>query len=133
MDGTGTTTLLSGATLDMVRGRGKNVRRPLVNQGTATLGGLPAGDEGAKRVGRVVERSVRFVTRCLKEAQDLGRVTRETPTAILVWMVVGAMRGASSGGPRGVLGGADATGMPPDRVWTEVERLLRPSGEEADR
>jgi AcrR family transcriptional regulator len=54
-----------------------------------------AGDEGAQQVRRMVERSVGFVRRCLLEAQRDGVVRKDVAVDVLVWTVIGVMRGAT--------------------------------------
>ena len=89
-----------------------------------------AGEQGAKRVGRVVGRSVRFVHDCLAEAQDRGQITRDTPTMILVWMVVGVVRGATTHNLHPVFGKVSLARTPPDRIWAELKKFLLKTGKE---
>jgi len=84
-----------------------------------------AGSEGAERVGRLVERSVAFVHDCLREAQDRGEVSRDAPLVLIAWMVIGAIRGASTPGPSSVHGAKALARTPPRHVWNSLERFLR--------
>lgn len=89
-----------------------------------------AGDEGAARVERLIGRSVTFVHDCLAEAQREGQVTRETPVMLLVWMVIGVVRGASATGTHAVPGHEALSTTPPKKVWTILEGFLRSTAEE---
>lgn len=81
-----------------------------------------AGDAGAQRVRQVVGRSLAFVRTCLKKAAERGEISSEIHVDVLLWVVTGALRGAAFAatgegkGPRS-----------PERVWDDVERLLRAS------
>ncbi|MBC8328352.1 MAG: TetR/AcrR family transcriptional regulator [Planctomycetes bacterium] len=85
------------------------------------------GEAGAVRVGKIVARSVHFLRDCLAEAQRRGEVSQDTPVMLLVWMVIGVIRGASGGGH----GTPVDTGLgseQPETVRRELERFLRRSG-----
>lgn len=78
-----------------------------------------AGPEGSVRVRRMVGRSVGFVRACLEDAQRRRIVAADAPIEVLVWMVIGALRGA-----------ATATAsvqklLPSERTWAELDKLLR--------
>ena len=89
-----------------------------------------AGEEGAQRVERLVGRSVTFVHQCLEEAQSRGHVTREAPLLLLVWMVIGVIRGAATGGPHRVAGEPALSSAPPRQVWKALQRFLRSTAKE---
>lgn len=84
-----------------------------------------AGDDGAARVERLVERSVTLVHECLAEAQGRGQITRETPVMLLVWMVIGVVRGASTTGTHYVMARTALSAASPKKVWAILERFLR--------
>ena len=84
-----------------------------------------AGEVGAKRVAQLVERSVAFVHKCLAEAQERAEITRDTPSILLTWMVIGVIRGASTRGPFHVPGTKDPSSTSPKKLWKELESLLR--------
>ena len=84
-----------------------------------------AGAEGAERVGQLVERSVTFVHKCLREAQTRGEVPKDAPLILIAWMVIGAIRGASTLGPSRVPGAKALSRTPPRQVWKALERFLR--------
>lgn len=88
-----------------------------------------AGQEGAARVERLVGRSVTFVHDCLAEAQGKGHVTRDAPVMLLVWMVIGVVRGASTTGAHHVPGRKALAAASPKKVWTTLEHLLRSTAE----
>jgi AcrR family transcriptional regulator len=81
-----------------------------------------AGPEGAERVHRMVGRSVGFVRACLVEAQQHHLIAADVVLELLVWTVVGCLRGAATA--KGTLV------LPPEALWAELEKLLRctPSG-----
>ena len=84
-----------------------------------------AGKEGAERVSLLVKRSVAFVHECLVEAQARGEVTRDTPAEMLTWMVVGVIRGSSTGEQGRTPGKGDHPGTSPEHAWKELEIFLR--------
>ncbi len=78
-----------------------------------------AGPEGSARVQRMVGRSVGFVRACLEDARRRRLLAADSPLEILVWMVVGCLRGA-----------ATATAsvqklLPSETAWAELDKLLR--------
>lgn len=78
-----------------------------------------AGPEGSVRVRRMVGRSVGFVRACLEDAQRRRIVAADAPIEVLVWMVIGALRGA-----------ATATAsvqklLPSEKTWAALDKLLR--------
>lgn len=89
-----------------------------------------AGDDGATRVERLVGRSVTFVHECLAEAQRKGQVTRDAPVMLLVWMVIGVVRGASTTGTHKVSGQKALSTASPKKVWAALESFLRNTAEE---
>lgn len=91
-----------------------------------------AGEEGAVRVGRIVERSVTFVHKCLAEAQERGEITRDTSPILLTWMVIGVIRGGSTGGAHHLPGAKIDSGTPPLQVWKALERFLRATTKETN-
>jgi len=84
-----------------------------------------AGREGAARVGCLVEKSMTFVRRCLAEAQERGEITQDTPLALLVWMVIGVVRGAAGNDLRRAARERDLSRATPQQVWESLERFLR--------
>lgn len=84
-----------------------------------------AGDEGAARVGRVVVRSMAFVHRCLAEARERGEIPGDASPSLLLWMVVGAIRGAAGAGVPPGVEARPLAGRSPAAVWRELERFLR--------
>ncbi len=84
-----------------------------------------AGEDGAARVGRMVERSLNFVRSCLAEAQEREEITRETPLALLVWVVTGVIRGAAGSDLHRAPQGAGLSNATPEEVWKSLERFLR--------
>ena len=89
-----------------------------------------AGQEGAARVGRMVERSLTFVRRCLADAQERGEITRDAPLALLVWVVTGVIRGAANTDIHRAPQGAELSNATPEQVWASLERFLRSSSKE---
>jgi len=84
-----------------------------------------AGADGAERVGQLVERSLTFIHKCLREAQDRGEVTRDAPLILIAWMVIGAIRGASTLESSRVPGAKALARTPPRQVWEALEPFLR--------
>jgi AcrR family transcriptional regulator len=78
-----------------------------------------AGPENSARVQRMVGRSVGFVRACLDEAQRRRLVATDVPIEILVWMVIGALRGAATATP------TVRKLLPADTAWTQLRMLLR--------
>lgn len=78
-----------------------------------------AGPEQAARVHQVIGRSVAFVRGCVEEAQRKRLVATDVAVELLVWAVMGCLRGAATAtmGP-----GASAT---PEALWADLEKLLR--------
>lgn len=76
-----------------------------------------AGADGAARVHRMIGRSVGFVRACLEEAQRTRLVAGDVPVEVLVWMVVGCLRGAATASGK--------RSMQPEASWTELAKLLR--------
>ena len=89
-----------------------------------------AGEQGAARVERLVGRSVTFVHDCLAEAQSKGHVTRDAPVMLLVWMVIGVVRGASTTGTHRMPGRKALSAASPKKVWATLEHFLRNTAEE---
>ncbi len=89
------------------------------------------GEHGAERVARIVGRSVNFIRTCLLEAQEDGTVSREVPVALLVWMVIGVVRGASSQLPCASRGQESLSSEAPEVIWKAMDRFLRSTGEGA--
>lgn len=89
-----------------------------------------AGQQGATRVGRMVERSLTFVRRCLADAQARGEITRDPPLELLVWMVVGVIRGAAAGDIHRDRPSTDLSGATPEQVWASLERFLLSTSKE---
>jgi len=84
-----------------------------------------AGPDGATRIESIIGRSVHFIRECMTEAQERGDVDQDVSVMILVWMVIGVIRGASMptsnpATPTGVL----PTTSPED-IWADFERYLR--------
>ena len=84
-----------------------------------------AGEDRSTRIAAVVGRSAAFVHACIVEAQARGEVANDVSPTVLVWMVIGVIRGAARGGPQNVPGEQDIQQSPPDVVWSQLERLLR--------
>lgn len=80
-----------------------------------------AGNEGTLKVQQMVARSLAFVRTCLEEAQRKQRVRKDVPTEVLVWAVVGVLRGSS-----GATAPLSTKGPPmkPAQAWHAVEALL---------
>ena len=89
-----------------------------------------AGEEGAARVGRLVERSLALVRRCLLGAQERGEITRDAPLALLVWVVTGVIRGAAHSDLHRAPQGVDLSEATPQQVWTSLEQFLRSTSKE---
>jgi AcrR family transcriptional regulator len=77
-----------------------------------------AGPEQAARVHQVISRSVAFVRGCLEEARRKRLVAADLPVELLVWTVIGTLRGAATSTAGH---GASAT---PEALWAELEELL---------
>lgn len=78
-----------------------------------------AGPQGSARVQRIVGSSVGFVRACLEQAQRSHLVAADVPIDVLVWMVIGGLRGA-----------ATATAsvqelLPAEAAWAALDTLLR--------
>lgn len=78
-----------------------------------------AGPEGSARVQRMVGRSVGFVRACLEEAQRRRLVAADAPIEVLVWIVIGGLRGAATA-PTTV-----QKRLPASTTWAELDKLLR--------
>ncbi len=91
-----------------------------------------AGEEGAERIGRLVERSVTFVHNCLAEAQERGEVTQDASPILLTWMVIGVIRGASTLESHRVPGVKAPSSTSPKQVWKSLEGFLRSTTKETD-
>ena len=89
-----------------------------------------AGREGAARVALLVERSMTFVRRCLAEAQERGEITQDAPLALLVWMVIGVIRGAAGNDLRRAARERDLSRATPQQVSASLERFLRSTSNE---
>lgn len=77
-----------------------------------------AGPDGLARVRQVVGESIVFVRGCIAEAQKKRLVAADVPPDVLVWTVVGCLRGAATATPA-----PDAPA--PEAVWADLEKLLR--------
>ena len=75
-----------------------------------------AGPDGAARVQRMVGRSVGFVRACLEQAREHRLVAADVPLELLVWMVIGCLRGAATASGKKLAA--------PEIVWGELEKLL---------
>lgn len=78
-----------------------------------------AGPQGSARVQRIVGSSVGFVRACLEQAQRSHLVAADVPIDVLVWMLIGGLRGA-----------ATATAsvqelLPAEAAWAALDTLLR--------
>ncbi len=81
-----------------------------------------AGQEGADRMRMLVMRQFGFVRMCLQEAQAQGVIAKEVAPEIMVWSIMGVMRGVTMATQNGLL--------PPhlinvDTVWQNILRLLK--------
>lgn len=85
-----------------------------------------AGEPLAARVGSVVGRSARFVHDCIVEAQALGDIPADRSPTMLVWMIIGVIRGAAHGGPHNVPGDEALHACPPEDVWSQLCSFLFP-------
>jgi len=83
-----------------------------------------AGESGAARVRELVQRSVAFVRTCLHEAQSEGTVSPTVSTTLLVWSVLGVVRGAATRDAARGDGDTDLSNAPPDEVWRALRRFL---------
>lgn len=82
-----------------------------------------AGERGAARVGAAIQRSVNFIKECILQAQEQGVITSAVPTAALVWVVMGMLRGAALGERlHGEAAGISPHG--PAEVWEWIALLL---------
>lgn len=81
-----------------------------------------AGDKSAQQVRRMVERSVGFVRRCLEATQRDGIVRTDVSAEVLIWIVIGVLRGAcgASAGPRA----KPSPALAPEKAWHALEMLL---------
>ncbi len=77
-----------------------------------------AGPDGLARVRQVVGGSIAFVRGCVEEAQKKRLVAADVPPDVLVWAVVGCLRGAATTTPV-------SSGPAPEAVWADLEKLLR--------
>lgn len=78
--------------------------------------GSPAQQE---RLGTFVRRSLRFVMDCVVEAQENQQLRADVHPQLLVWMVVGVLRGlATSPFP-------EWRTLAPEQAWQELWRMLR--------
>lgn len=84
-----------------------------------------AGDARRERIFRIVGRSTRFVHECLCAARASGELATTASPTILVWTVVGVIRGAAGGGPLNVPGDHDLQLATPEAVWSALETLLQ--------
>jgi AcrR family transcriptional regulator len=84
-----------------------------------------AGEARRDRIGRIVGRSTRFVHECLCAAQASGAIRSTASPTILVWTVVGVIRGAGGDGPLNVPGEPELQHASPEAVWTALETLLQ--------
>lgn len=78
-----------------------------------------AGPEGSARVQRMVGRSVGFVRTCLEDARRRRLVAADVPIEVLVWMVIGGLRGAATATP------SVQKLLPAEATWAELDKLLR--------
>ncbi len=92
-----------------------------------------AGEEGAERISRLVERSIAFVFKCLKEAKDRGEIDHDIPPIILTWMIIGVIRGASTFETRFVPDVKPLSAIPPKQVWEILETFLRGATKEKNK
>ncbi len=86
--------------------------------------GRTSTEEWGQHISSILKRSLDFVKACLEEAQEKGIVASDVPTAMLVWIVTGVMKGASGGAPHH-LEKEGMSRMTPKQVWTTLELLLR--------
>ncbi len=91
-----------------------------------------AGHEGAARVGRMVERSLTFVRRCLADAQERREITPDAPLTLLVWMVIGVIRGAADTDAHRAPREDDLSSATPEQVWASLEGFLRGTSNEEE-
>lgn len=85
-----------------------------------------AGEEGAKRVGAVIQRSVDFVAGCLSRARERGQLPADVPLEVVLWMVLGVLQGAARSGPSRARRSPGALG--PEDVWRWLVTALRRTG-----
>jgi AcrR family transcriptional regulator len=84
-----------------------------------------AGAEGSERVERLVERSLTFIGRCLEEARVRGELGLDAPLTLLVWMVIGVLRGAANERTFRASEEPALSGQSPEDVWKALEGALR--------
>lgn len=75
-----------------------------------------AGPHGAARVHTMIARSVAFVRGCLEQARRDRVIADDIPVGVLVWTVLGCLRGAAT---------TTTIHESPEAVWADVEKLLR--------
>ena len=92
-----------------------------------------AGPTGAARVEQLVQRSMAFIRDCLEQAQQRGQVTSDTPLTLLVWMVIGVVRGAATHAAHGVHNEDPLSSASADQVWHALESFLRTTAQESSR
>ena len=90
-----------------------------------------AGKEGAMRVGGLVARSMIFVRGCLAEAQERGEIARDASLTLLVWMVIGVIRGASTNQLKAASAAQDLSSATPEQVWASLDQFLRSTSKES--
>ena len=92
-----------------------------------------AGERGAQRVQGLIERSVTFVGRCLADARDRDQLSVVAPLTLLVWMVIGVLRGAAHEGVIRLADEPPLSSLSPDEIWNSLrEALTRPAGRSGD-
>ncbi|MEE9394637.1 MAG: TetR/AcrR family transcriptional regulator [Planctomycetota bacterium] len=89
-----------------------------------------AGERGAARIEQLVGRSVTLIHGCLSQAQGRGLVSSDVPVMLLVWMVIGVIRGAATTGSHRVRGEKALSNASPKKVWTTLEGFLRGTAKE---
>ena len=66
----------------------------------------------------------------IADAQKRGEITSDTSLTLLVWMVVGVIRGASTVQLQRITEAEDLLSATPEQVWASLERFLRTTSKE---
>ncbi len=71
-----------------------------------------------------------FIQGQLVEAQGCGLVSARFPVTLLVWMVIGVVRGAAGQMPGGTRESKQLSSKSPLHIWKTLEQVLRATSEE---
>lgn len=76
-----------------------------------------AGEQAqARRVHRIVRRSMAYIADCLQAAADAGEIDSLAQTQVLTWAVAGVVRGAATA-PK-------SRRLPPEELWAQICDLI---------